>query len=71
MEFLFWELCQEFHPNRLAGEKIPPGVIKLAEEKFQEIQSAYAAVGDIPALIPVSPDPALVRLVVLRNRFDA
>ena len=40
----FRELCQEYHPNRLAGEEIPAGIIKLAEEKFQEIQSAYAVV---------------------------
>ena len=38
------ELCQEFHPNRLAGEEIPAGIVKLAEERFQEIQSAYAVV---------------------------
>ena len=42
MEFLFWELCQEYHPNRLAGEEIPAGIIKLAEDRFQEIRSAYA-----------------------------
>ena len=38
------ELCQEYHPNRLAGEEIPAGIIKLAKERFQEIQSAYAVV---------------------------
>ena len=38
------ELCQEYHPDRLAGEEIPAGIVKLAEEKFQEIQSAYAVV---------------------------
>ena len=37
------ELCQEYHPDRLSGE-IPAGIVKLAEEKFQEIQSAYAVV---------------------------
>ena len=40
----FRELCQEYHPDRLAGEEIPAGIVKLAEEKFQEIQSAYAVV---------------------------
>ena len=37
----FRELCQEYHPDRLAGE-VPAGIVKLAREKFQEIQSAYA-----------------------------
>ena len=40
----FRELCQEYHPDSLAGEEIPAGIVKLAEEKFQEIQSAYAVV---------------------------
>ena len=39
----FRELCQEYHPDRLAGE-VPAGIVKLAEEKIQEIQSAYAVV---------------------------
>ena len=39
----FRELCQEYHPDRLAGE-IPAGIVKLAGEKFQEIQSAYEVV---------------------------
>ena len=38
------ELCKEYHPNRLAGEEIPASIVKLAEERFQEIQSAYAVV---------------------------
>ena len=40
----FRELCQEFHPDRLAGEEIPAGIVKLAEERFQEIQGAYEVV---------------------------
>ena len=40
----FRELCQDYHPDRLAGEEIPAGIIRLAEERFQEIQSAYAVV---------------------------
>ncbi len=40
----FRELCQEYHPDRLAGEEIPAGIVKLAGEKFQEIQSAYEVV---------------------------
>jgi len=38
------ELSREYHPARLAGEEIPAGIIRLAEEKFQEIQSAYTVV---------------------------
>ena len=37
-------LSREYHPDRLAGEEIPAGIIKLAEDRFQEIQSAYAVV---------------------------
>ena len=44
LERKFRELCQENHPDRLAGEEIPAGIIKLAEERFQEIQSAYEVV---------------------------
>ena len=40
----FRELCREYYPDRLAGEEIPAGIIRLAEEKFQEIQSAYEVV---------------------------
>ena len=40
----FRELCQEYHPNRLAGEEIPAEIVKLAKEKFQKIQSAYEVV---------------------------
>ena len=40
----FRELCQEYHPDRLAGEEIPGGIVKLAEERFLEIQSAFAVV---------------------------
>ncbi len=37
------ELSREYHPDKLSGE-VPAGIVKLAEEKFQEIQSAYALV---------------------------
>ena len=40
----FRELCQENHRTRLAGEEIPAGIIKLVEEKIQEIQGAYEVV---------------------------
>ena len=40
----FRELGQENHPDRLAGEEVPAGIIKLVEEKFQEIQGAYEVV---------------------------
>ena len=40
----FRELCQEYHPDRLAGEEIPAGIVKLAVERFQEIQGAYEVV---------------------------
>lgn len=40
----FRELCQEYHPDRLAGEEVPAGIIRLAEERFQEIQSACEVV---------------------------
>ena len=43
LKLKFRGLCQEYHPDRLAGE-IPAGIVKLAGEKFQEIQSAYAVV---------------------------
>ena len=39
----FRKLCQEYHPDRLSGE-LPAGIVKLAGEKFQEIQSAYKVV---------------------------
>lgn len=32
-------LAQEFHPDKLIG--VPPKVVKLAEEKFKDIQEAY------------------------------
>ena len=44
MEFLFWELCQEYHPDRPSHSDIPAGVVRLVEEKFQEIQNAYVMV---------------------------
>ena len=44
LERKYRELSREYHPDRLAGEEIPAGIIRLAEEKFQEIQSAYAVV---------------------------
>ena len=37
------ELIAGDHPDRLS-EEVPAGMVKLAEEKFQEIQSAYALV---------------------------
>ena len=40
----FRELCRVFHPDRLAGEEIPAGIIRLAGKRFQEIQSAYEVV---------------------------
>ena len=40
----FRELCQENRPDRLTGEEVPAGIIKLVEEKFQEIQGAYGVV---------------------------
>ena len=33
------KLAKEFHPDKLAG--MSEGIIKLAKEKFQEIQSSY------------------------------
>src|ERR1700688_2734439 len=33
------KLAQDFHPDKLAG--IPPAVLKLAEEKFKDVQEAY------------------------------
>ena len=38
------ELSREYHPDRLVGEEIPASIVKLAKEKFQEIQSAYGVV---------------------------
>ena len=38
------ELSGEYRPDRLAGEEVPAGIIKLVEGRFQEIQSAYAVV---------------------------
>ncbi len=32
-------LAREFHPDKLTG--VPPSVVKLAEEKFKDIQEAY------------------------------
>ena len=40
----FGELSQENRPDRLTGEEIPAGIIKLVEERFQEIQGAYEVV---------------------------
>ena len=40
----FRELCQENRPDRLAGEEVPAAIIKLVEEKFQEIRAAYEVV---------------------------
>ena len=40
----FRKLCQENRPDRVAGEEIPAGIVKLAEERFQEIQGAYEVV---------------------------
>ena len=53
----FRELCQEYHPDRLAGE-IPAGILKLAMERFQEILKRLRGCGDIPVLIPVRPYPS-------------
>ena len=33
------KLAKEFHPDKLAG--MSEGIIKMAKEKFQEIQSSY------------------------------
>ena len=44
LERKYRELSREYHPDRLAGEEIPAGIVKLAEERFQEIRSAYAVV---------------------------
>lgn len=38
------ELSREYHPDRLLCEEIPAIIVKLAKEKFQEIQSAYEVV---------------------------
>ena len=38
------DLYQEYHPDRLDAKEIPAGIIKLVEEKFQEIQNAYEVV---------------------------
>ncbi len=54
----FRDLCQEYHPDRLAGE-IPAGILKLGMERFQEILKRLRGCGDIPVLIPVSPYPSL------------
>ena len=38
------ELSREYHPDRLVGEEIPASIVKLAKERFQEIQNAYEVV---------------------------
>ncbi len=38
------ELYQEYHPDRPSHSDLPAGIVKLVEEKFQEIQNAYEVV---------------------------
>ena len=45
------ELSREYHPDRLAGEEIPAGIVKLAEERFPGDSKCLRGRGDIPGLI--------------------
>ena len=33
--------AKEFHPDKLRGKNLPENVVKLAESKFRQAQSAY------------------------------
>ena len=61
------------NPDRLAGEEIPAEIIKLVEEKFQEIQSAYEVVTKsrksprCPAIIP--PMSTCATATVFKSRY--
>lgn len=35
------ELSLQYHPDRISPKDLPPHLLKLAEEKFKEIQNAY------------------------------
>ncbi len=35
------ELGKKYHPDRISSKDLPPHLLKLAEEKFKEIQNAY------------------------------
>ncbi len=37
----YLEKVKKYHPDTLAGKDLPEEIIKLAEEKFKEIQEAY------------------------------
>jgi hypothetical protein len=57
------KLAQDFHPDKLAG--IPPAVLKLAEEKFKDVQEAYEVLtkhraeydNQLQAVAPPPPPP--------------
>ncbi len=38
------QLVKEYHPDRIASKGLPEEFIKVAEEKFREIQTAYEAI---------------------------
>ena len=54
LKMKYRELSREYHPDRLAGEEIPAGIVKLAEERFPGDSERLRGRGDIPELIPVS-----------------
>lgn len=35
------KMVSEFHPDRVAGKDLSPEFVKLAEDKFREVQDAY------------------------------
>lgn len=38
------QLVQTYHPDKIAGKGLPEEFIRLAEEKFRQIQNAYEAI---------------------------
>jgi len=35
------QLAADYHPDKLAGQRLPPAILQLANEKFQQINEAY------------------------------
>ena len=63
------DLYQEYHPDRPSHSDLPAGVVKLVEEKFQEIQNAYVSgdgISKMMDLFPIASNPAFRPLRYVR-----